>query len=868
MKRLPIDDVWPDLRDALRAGPNAVLVAPPGSGKTTRVPLMMLDEPWLGGRRVLLLEPRRLAARSAAAFMARSLGEQTGETVGYRVRLDTRVGPGTRIEVVTEGVLTRMLQEDPALEGVGAVLFDEFHERSLHADLGLALCLEAQSLLRSDLRLVVMSATLEAEPVARLLGDAPVIASDGRAFPVETIYLGRSAERTAEFGPHFRAGRAGALERDVAAAVMRALTEREGDILVFLPGAGEIRRTEALLSAERLPSSVEVMPLYGSLPAERQDAAIAPAAAGRRKIVLSTSIAESSLTVEGVRVVIDAGLMRVPRFSPRTGMSRLETVPVSQASADQRKGRAGRVAPGTVYRLWSERDHALLPEARTPELLEADLAQLALELAVWGVSDPERLQWLDPPPRGAFAQARELLRRLGALDADGRATAHGRRMAELGTHPRLAHCILRAHSLGWADAACELAALLGDRDLLRGERNADMRLRVDALRRAARTGSPPQGADPAAVRRLLAEARELRRAADRIVRAEGAASGGSAAAAGPGAPAAGAAAHGADAVPVGLLLAFAFPDRIAQRRPDGRYLLANGRGAVLPGAQPLSRAEYIVAAELDDSGTESRILLAAEVSAADLERYCAESIAAEESVEWDSEARAVRPLRRIRLGAIVLKEGRLAHPDPESVRKALIRGLQEAGLEALPWTKTARQLLARMRMMSRFGGDWPDVSEEALLSRLDEWLGPYIEGATKLQDVLKVALADALEGMLTWRQRQELDREAPTHITVPSGSRIPIDYSDPESPVLAVRLQELFGLKETPKLANGRLPLTLHLLSPAHRPVQVTRDLSSFWSEAYFEVRKELRSRYPKHVWPDDPLSAAPTNRAKPRGNH
>jgi ATP-dependent helicase HrpB len=810
---LPIEPVLPAIRETLAGRTAAVLVAPPGAGKTTRVPLALLGEPWLSGRRILMLEPRRLAARSAARFMAASLGEQVGETVGYRVRMETRVGPATRLEVITEGVLTRMLQSDPALEGVGLVIFDEFHERSLHADLGLALCLQSQALLRDDLRLLVMSATLEAEPVAALLGDAPVLVSEGRSFPVETRYLERRVE--------------GRVEPLVARAVERALAAHEGDVLVFLPGAGEIRRVLGSLS---LPSHVDAAPLYGNLPQAEQDRAILPAAPGQRKVVLATSIAETSLTVEGVRVVIDSGLSRVPRFSPRTGMTRLETVPVSRASSDQRRGRAGRVAPGVAYRLWTEQEDKGLVARTTPEILEADLAPLALELAAWGVADPLELRWLDPPPAAALAQARELLTQLGALDGRNAITKHGRRMAEVGLHPRLAHMILRAIPLGLGALACDLAALLSDRDILRSTTaDADLRHRLDALRTA------PEG------RRALAEANQVKRDL-RIAPSS---------AAGPTDP--------------GLLLSFAYPDRIAARRAPLRYLMRNGRGAAFPAHQPLADEPYLVAADLDDQGAESRIFLAAPITAADLERHHLDQITTEDAVAWDRGAQAVRARRRRRLGALALDERVLADPALADTLAALLDGITQEGLAILPWTKPARQLQERLVFMHSHDPAWPDASDEGLLGRLSDWLAPYAEGMKSRADLQRVHLYEVLEAMLPWERRRELDEQAPTHIAVPSGSRIAVDYSDPGAPVLAVRLQEMFGLAETPRIGGGRVPLTLHLLSPAHRPVQVTQDLASFWRSAYFEVRKDLRGRYPKHYWPDDPWNAIPTNRTRPR---
>ncbi|MCG7216649.1 ATP-dependent helicase HrpB [Paenibacillus mucilaginosus] len=825
MANLPIDSVLDELHGALASHSGVVLIAAPGAGKTTRVPLSLLDAPWLDGRKIVMLEPRRLAARSAARFMARSLGESVGATVGYRVRLDTQVGPKTRIEVVTEGVLTRMLQSDPALEDVGLLIFDEFHERNLQADLGLALSLETQSVLREDLRLLVMSATLEAEPVAQLLGGAPVVTSEGRSFPVETRYLARPAD--------------GRIEPAAARVIVQALAEQEGDLLVFLPGAGEIRRTAGLLAERGLGPGVKVAPLYGMLPQEAQDAALAPCAPGTRKVVLATSIAESSLTVEGVRVVIDSGLMRVPRFSPRTGMSRLETVSVSAASADQRRGRAGRLAPGVCYRLWSEADHRQLPPQRVPEIREADLAPLALELAAWGAGGPDALPWLDPPPAGAYAQAAGLLQLLEALDGRGAVTVHGRAMAALGLHPRLAHMLLRAKELGLGGLACDLAALLGERDVLGAADDADLRSRVELLRSGGRQG---RGADDAALQRIAAEAKVWRREL------------GLRAGEGEGSPASS-----------GVCLALAYPERIGQNRGGGRYLLSSGRGAVLPRQQLLWNAAYIVAAELDDQGAESRIRLAAPLEEEELRRGAAGAIRTEESIAWDRGAGAVRGRRRELLGALLLKETVLAELNPERQLQALLEGIRLEGLGLLPWSKAARQLRERIGFLHRHRGDFPNVSDEALLGSLEEWLAPHLYGMKSRGDLQRVPLFEALESLLPWPQRQQLGEFVPTHVTVPSGSRIPVDYSDPDAPALAVRLQELFGLRETPRIAGGKVGLVLHLLSPAQRPVQVTKDLASFWREGYFEVKKDLKGRYPKHYWPDDPLEAVPTSRVRPR---
>jgi ATP-dependent helicase HrpB len=801
-----------------------VLQAPPGSGKTTRVPLALLDEPWLAKGRIILLEPRRLAARAAATWMAHLLGEPVGATVGYRMRRDTRVGPAGRVEVVTEGVLTRMLSADPGLEGAGLVIFDEFHERSLQADLGLALTLHGRALLRDDLRVLVMSATLDGQRFSELLGGAPLVTAEGRPYPVETRYVRPRADAP--------------VPAIVAAAVRDALDAEPGDVLVFLPGAAEIRRTADLLVAAGLDRGVRVHPLYGDLEPEAQQAAIAPSPPGGRKVVLATSIAETSLTIEGVRIVIDAGLARVPRFSPRTGMTRLETVRVSRAAADQRQGRAGRTGPGTCWRLWPEAAMAELRPYDTPEILDADLAPLALELADAGVADVAELVWLDPPPGAALEQARGLLAELGALDQNGRLTAHGRAMAALPMHPRLGHMLLRSRALGLQSLACDLAALLSERDPFRGGpgTSADVSLRLDALQR------PSSSASPAILRRIRAEARSIRR---RLGVTEGSA-------------------DGVSPSEAGLLLALAYPDRIGQRRPGvARFLLRNGMGAFVDDSDPLSREDYIVAAELDGKPRESRIYLGAPLALSDLERELGDQISIEEKVAWDDASDAVVARRSERLGAIVLREAPLRDPDPEAVAAALLDRVRRVGVGGLPWADGPQRIRERIRFLHRLDQGWPDVSDAALLDSLSDWLGPAVRGIRRWDELGRVDLAQLMRARLSWDRRAALDTLAPTHIQVPSGSRIPIDYANPEAPVLAVRLQDVFGWTETPRVGGGAVPLTLHLLSPARRPVQVTRDLASFWRTTYFEVRKDLKGRYPKHRWPDDPLQASASR--KPR---
>ncbi|GAB1722985.1 MAG: ATP-dependent RNA helicase HrpB [Nitrospira sp.] len=808
-----------------------LLTAQPGAGKTTRVPLALLDEPWLAGQKLIMLEPRRLAARAAATYMAASLGEPVGQTVGYRIRHESRVSAATRIEVVTEGVLTRLLQHDPSLAGYGLVIFDEFHERSLHADLGLAFARESQRLFREDLRLLVMSATLDCAAVTALLPEATTISCEGRLFPVTTQYLDRPIDEH--------------LEPAVVRSIRQALALEPGSLLVFLPGMAEIRRVERQLRESRLNPDIIIAPLHGELPQDEQEQAIRPAPPGRRKIVLATSIAETSLTIEGVRVVIDAGLMRVPRFDPRTGLTRLDTIRVTQDAADQRRGRAGRLEPGTCYRLWTNAEHQALLPRRPPEILEADLAPLALDLAEWGVRDATELSWLDPPPAGALAQARDLLRQLGALDAQDALTAHGRRLAHVTVHPRLAHMMVAAVPLGLGSLACDLAALLSERDILQGGpgwRNADLRLRIEALH-----GNKEHLAG-ATINQAGCE--RVRRASDQWQRQLRL-----------GSP------SGKDIDQIGILLTFAYPDRVAQRLAgsEGRYRLANGRGAAFQGHQSLSQDEYLVVAQLDGTGDWARILAAAPVRLQDLERYCAAQICSVDLLEWDDRSESVRARRQRRFGQLILEDRAAHEPDQAQVTAALLTGLRRAGLAALPWTKEQQQWRARAAFLHRVDPAWPDLSNDSLTKNLEQWLGPFLSGLTSLAQLRRIDLQAPLDSLLTWQQRQELLRLAPTHITVPSGSHVRLDYEHGDSPVLAVRLQEMFGCQETPRIAGGTVPIMVHLLSPAGRPVQVTKDLASFWRSAYQDVKKELRGRYPRHHWPDDPLTAQPTNRTKRR---
>ncbi|WGD29949.1 ATP-dependent helicase HrpB [Ancylobacter sp. WKF20] len=818
---LPIDDALPGLTAALRARNAAVLVAPPGAGKTTRVPLALLDEPWVEGRKILVLEPRRIAARAAAERMAATLGESAGQTVGYRARFGSKVGRATRIEVITEGIFTRMMLDDPELSGVAAVLFDEFHERSLDADLGLALALDAQGALREDLRLLVMSATLDGARVARLLGaDAPVIESLGRAFPVETRYLGRDPRAP--------------IDRQIAEAVQRALASEAGSILAFLPGAGEIRRTERLLREAIRDPSVDIAPLYGALDPREQDLAIAPSPAGRRKVVLATSIAETSLTIEGVRVVIDSGFARVPRFEPGVGLTRLETVRVSRAAADQRRGRAGRTAPGVCLRLWNEPETASLPAFAAPEILAADLSRLVLDLAVWGVREPGALAFLDPPPDAAWREAQTLLRTLGALDAHGQASERGRAMARLPLEPRLARMVIDGAARGAGLLAGRIAAIVSERGL--GGDGVDLAHRLDGFARdnGRRT-------------------EEARRLAERWAReAEGLAS---------------RAQHHDTSPSPAALLALAFPDRVARARGDGRrFVLANGRGAAIDTAAALARAPYLAVAELTGTADEARILLAAELTEAELEAEFGDAITQAVETSFDTAAGALRARQLRRLGGLVLAERPAAVKAGPETARALAQAAQARGLERLGWSDHQRQWLDRVRFLhARLPETWPDLSWEQMAETVEDWLAPQLDGATSLTQIDASRLGQALTALLPWDLAARLDAEAPTHIEVPTGSKIPVDYAAEGGPMLSVRVQELFGLKTHPSLAQGRVPLTLALLSPAHRPIQLTRDLPAFWAGSWRDVRADMRGRYPRHPWPDDPANAEPTRRAKPR---
>ncbi|MHC2991598.1 ATP-dependent helicase [Pontibacter sp. HJ8] len=832
---LPVKEAIPRLMQALSANTRTVLEAPPGAGKTTLVPLALLEADWRQDGKILVLEPRRLATRAAAQRMADLLGEPLGQTVGYWVRMEHVVSAKTRVEVVTEGILTRMLQEDPALEGIACVIFDEFHERSLQADLGLALALDAQAVLRPDLRLLVMSATLDATTVGNWL-QAPVIRSEGRQYPVETHYLSPTEVASAGNRPGER------LTNLVPKAIRQALAkEAEGDVLVFLPGMGEMRKVAQQLE-DRLPPATVLHLLHGDLALSKQLAAIQPAPAGQRKVVLATSIAETSLTIEGVKIVVDGGYARVPRFVPRTGLTTLATIPVSRAAADQRRGRAGRLGPGICYRLWSTADQLQLPDRQDPEICEADLSGLALELALWGIKDVAALQWLDTPPAAAMALARDLLLRLEAIDASGNATPHGKAIATIGLTPRLGHLVIRGRELGLTESACALAALLSERDILRpvqvpgSNPLPDLMLRLEMLA-GKRPPTPGFATDENALRRVREQAQHLRqrlREPKGILQPDAA----------------------------GILTALAYPDRLAQRESSGRVRLVTGQRATLS-TELFGEADFYGIAHLEISN-QARVLLAAPLSRQEILKHFSDQLEELQEVRWDAATERVLARQITRIGALVLEEKPLGKPDPELVSAALLQALEEKGIERLPWSEEARRTRQRMSFLYQLEpGNWPDVSDEALAATMEEWLLPHLAGLRSMDQVARLDFNHILLSNLSWEQQQEMNRLAPTHLDVPSGSRIALDYTDPAVPVLAVRLQEVFGLLETPRIGNGKVPLLLHLLSPASRPVQVTRDLHSFWSSGYFEVRKDLRGRYPKHHWPEDPLSAPPTRGIK-----
>jgi ATP-dependent helicase HrpB len=833
LEHLPIASVIPQLQKTLSAHPIVLLTAEPGAGKTTHVPLVLQNEIWLGTKKIIMLEPRRLAARAAARRMATLLRESAGETVGYRTRLDTKVGPTTKIEVVTEGILTRILQHDPSLNEYGLVIFDEFHERSLQADLGLALTLQTQSLFRKDLRLLIMSATLDTRTLTQQLKQAPVITCKGKLFPVETRYLGSFENR--EFA------------QQVAKTIQRLLKTETGNMLVFLPGAGEIRRVEQQLSDLSLPQQTLITSLYGNLSPQAQDQAILPPPTGWRKVVLSTNIAETSLTIEGIRIVLDIGLMRFPRFDPGSGMSRLTTITISQASAEQRRGRAGRLEPGLCVRCWSETTQRTLAPRTPPEILDTDLTSLALELAVWGIQDPAELFWLDPPPTGALAQARQLLRSLGALSIEGHVTEHGRKMADLPLHPRLAHMVLQGIRRQLGTLGCDLAAVLSERDLLKGsaaQDQTDLRSKMEEYYRQTHGGTG------SGVIQRISQASQGWQKMLGITAQPGNQK------------------HNIDLI--GIPLAQAYPDRIAQRQANEsrRYKLANGRLARFRHPDPLEHKEFLVIADLDGTQPVAHIYIATPIDRADLFKHFSNLIQTNETVEWAEEKESVVANKERRLGDLILEKSRLSKPDPELMVAALFFGVRSRGISSLPWSKDQRNWQSRVQFLHRVMGAetaWPDVTDDTLLNTLETWLAPYLTEISSLAQLKKLDLTWPLHALLSAGQRRNVDTLAPTHLTVPSGSRIALDYESGEIPILAVRLQELFGMTETPFVANGKMPVLIYLLSPARRPVQATQDLKSFWKTGYVEVKKELRGRYPKHFWPDDPLQAPPTRGIKKR---
>ncbi len=835
MVTLPIHDVLADLNGALERSSRVLLSAPPGSGKTTIVPLELIKQAWLNGKKILMLEPRRLATRAAAARMASLLGETVGETVGYQIRFDRAVSDKTRIEVITEGILTRRLQSDPELADVGLVIFDEFHERTLHADLALALTLDVASSLRDDLRILVMSATLDTTSLTDLLNQPPLIQAEGQSFPVELRYLERVAE--------------GRIPQVLAAGVLSALQETTGDILAFLPGVGEIRRAEALLT-DSLPAEIDIHALYGDLSRQAQDAALNPSSHGCRRIVLATSVAETSLTIEGISVVVDSGWSRLPHFDSNSGLSRLETCRVSKASAEQRAGRAGRLGPGICYRLWTSEIQQRLVPHQSPEIANADLAPLVLELAQWGVSDPLQLSWVEPPPARLYRQAKALLIQLDAISSEGHITQLGQEMAKLATHPRLAHMILSSHNQQSRSDALDLAALLSEKDLLKPTpgvpKPVDLELRLQLLA-DWRANMPLVGVDRAVCRRIDSAVKQLKRGLSAS------------------------SLKGSEKVGCGALLSLAYPDRIAQRRPGNRgesyYRLSSGKGVVLPEIDALGGEPYLVIPALDAGQRNGRVFSAAAIDLDSIRTTQVKWITRNDRVEWDDQVGSVVARTEERLGALVLSHRSLERIDPAERTMALFTGIRKKGVAALPFSKADRQWLVRLQLLAEWQRDdsWPDVSDDALLDSLEEWLAPWVDGISRLGALRNLDWSAVLKSQLSWQQQQEMELLVPTHMRVPSGSKKQLQYSLGAVPVLAVKLQEMFGLQDTPSICNGQVKILLHLLSPAQRPIQVTQDLRGFWMNTYTEVKKELKGRYPKHYWPENPLVAVPTARVRPK---
>jgi len=826
MQTLPINQVLPEVKEKLQHHNRLVLQAPPGAGKTTALPLALLDEPWLEGKKIIMLEPRRLAVRSSAARMAEMLGEKVGETIGYQVKMDSVQSKSTKILIVTEGILTRKLQSDPSLEDVALIIFDEFHERSLHADLSLALALELQSVLREDLKILVMSATLNTTAISTLLNDAPLVQSEGRAYPVESIYLPTgSKQATKKELPSF-----------IHKMLLNIIKYEEGNILVFLPGTGEIKRLEALLKETHF-KDVYISTLYGNLSKEAQDRAIKAPPNGSRKIVLSTNIAQTSLTIEGIKIVIDSGLHNVSVFSPFSGMNRLESTFISQDSATQRAGRAGRTSAGKAYHLWHK--SKILLKHDTPEILSADLSQLMLELALWGNDDINDLSWMDLPPITALHHAKTLLQDLGALDKKGIITPHGKAMARYPMHPRLAHMMLKAKELDLSYEASLLAVLISEKDIYRSAfGSSDLRERVSVLHDVhVQNSIDTQYVNIGQCQYLLKNAKRIEKIQNPSVNLE----------------------------LLGVLLAFAYPDRIAKLRNDksSTYLLVNAKGAVLHQQDELFNTGFLVIADLDAKNTNATIYKAIAISHTQIEEYLSEQLAVDEDVNWNEEQERVEARKITKLGAITLKSIALKSPSPDKVVEVLIEELEELGLDALHWSKEALVLRQRVNFTKHHGLDLPDFSEDYLLDNMDEWLAPYLSNINSLKACKGLDLYNILLGLLSFEQSQLLDKQAPAKLKVASGSNIAIDYSNPEQPILAVRLQEMFGTKTTPTVLNGKVKLMLHLLSPASRPMQMTQDLESFWANTYDEVKKELRGKYKRHYWPDDPLEAQATSKTK-----
>jgi ATP-dependent helicase HrpB len=816
----PIDSALPQLLNYFQQTKNIILSAPPGAGKTTQVPIALLSLDWLAGKKIIMLEPRRLAARRAAEFMSDQLGEKIGQTVGYRIRGESMVGKNTRIEVVTEGILVRLIQQDPELPDTGLIIFDEFHERSIHADLGLALTLDVQKHLRNDLYLLIMSATLDGVTIARLLDNAKIIESPGQSYIVTTHYAKFTSEKP--------------VETRIVDTLLRALQEQEGDVLVFLPGQREIRRVENLLWDRRLPEDVLVHSLYGDASYQQQSAALSPAPAGKRKVILSTSIAETSLTIDNVCIIIDSGLARTARFDVRRGMSGLVTIPVSKAVADQRRGRAGRQQPGVCYRLWTEAEHEMLPDYPQPEIKTADLAPLALDFALWGTPNGENLQFLDPPPQPHLLQAQSLLKKLGAVDTSGKLTKHGRAMAELPLHPRLSHMILRGKELRSGSSACDIAALLEERDILTVKKDNDIDLasRLHLLYEKQRT-------DEGIRERILSQSRRLKQL-ENIHQLK----------------------DKKEHSP-GILLALAYPERVARRRDmkSNRYQMVSGTNAVLPKESLLLREEFLAIGEADGIDTEVRAYLAAPLTKKEIEQVFIESIIEEEEIRWNIIDESVIVRRISRLGSVILSEHPIK-PQGEKVVSALVDGIKQLGIACLPWDKETRSLQQRTEWLRKnlASVQWPDLSDSNLINTIDVWLAPFLDGIWKKEQIAALPLLKILQSYITKSLTHQIDTLAPSHLKLPSGSIVMLDYSGAH-PVIAVRLQELFGQTNTPKICNGKISVLIHLLSPARRPLAVTQDLQSFWKTVYPEIRAQMRARYPKHIWPEDPLSAEPTNK-------